>query len=652
MLIDDTNLFLPLTEDQASALAQGTSFPKDCFASWTYPEVAATAVIQQVSAMSSGDAAATQCERLLSQLLSTARIIDAESGPRTFATAMAARFDRLKFAAGVELLPSIRTRFLDQYALAKRAYLLDDGSWDFTFSTQHKNAISPFTEEFVSKGGAPFVLTDSQARSFRVLKGELDEDLHIQALAGTGKTFLIERMVDLLCNYKPLILAMTKPQVHAVLTRIGPERAIGMTFGEFALEILQRDATCPSRLKWRSTTKSKVDDQVVATELHILPVGSLTPAQVASIALTMVSRYCASPDVEINESHIPSIGEKLVELDRAALVEYANRVWSEVREPRYVPNKLPVFYYHRQKQLSLSLEARIPEAFSHIIIDEAHDLPVPVHQFLSRAGVPLITLADSCQRLDGRVIRPSGRVRSKEIFQSVRAGRQIETAINTLIDQNPLIRVHLMEGNRVRDTKTVFYDHLDIPSEPTTILVQSDWGLFEYCQRLSAKGAPFAILPGSVEGFRRFVTACIRLYRDNIRPSYGPLFHYRTWVQLRNEKGETDPAFNRIDRMLQKGYSDRDFEQLLMNQVGPESARYLVGRVSDAKNMEVDSVMLTPDLLTSTSYADRVSVARHFAALYVGGTRARYRLYVPGHLREWASEQAAKAARGGGETSL
>lgn len=642
---DIIKLFIPITAQQANQLAEGEVLPSESFADWSIAEVAATAVIQHAPALANDPSGATKCERLLSQLIDTARSIETEQGNGAFAAAMAIRFDRAKFSSGVACLERMHIRFLDAEAIAEGSFLSSSGAWCFDFTPRHERSLNPFTEEFVSPGGSPFVLTDSQARSFRVFVGELDEDLHLQALAGTGKTYLIERMVDLLANYKPLILAMTGAQVEAVMKRVG-YRAQGRTFGEFAMEILQNDPTCPSRLRWRSTTKAKIDDQVLAEELHMLPIGRMTPAQVASVALTMVSRYCSSGEPEINEGHIPRTGEQLGPTDKAALVEYASRVWREVCEPRYMPTKLPVFYYHQQKQLSLSAEARVPEEYTHIIIDEAHDLPVPVQQFLSRCGIPVITLADACQRLDGRLVSPGAHVRSREIFNSVRAGRQVEAAINTLIDRNPLVRVHPMEGSRLRDTRTVFYDNLDIPQEPTTILVQSDWGLFEYCQRLSSQNAPFAILPGSVGNFHRFVTSCINLYLEGKRPTYGPLFRYRSWDQLRNDKGETDPAFNRIDRMLQKGYSDRDLDQLLMSQVSLDKARYLVGKVVDAKNMEVDSVMLTPDLLTVAGPGDRLGVARHFAALYTGGTRARYRLYVPGNLREWASDQAEAAQSG------
>jgi len=643
MLADTFSFFFPLSDSQAKKLTGGALSSLENLADMSLPELAAVSVIQQIPLMTNAGKSAASFERLLSQVITTSNEIDVQSGAGTFAKIVAARFDSSLFGSGVERLPSIGARLMDDKALAERAYLKADGSWDFGFSSRYRSILDPFTEEFVTPGFEPFLLTDSQARTFRIFMGELDENLHLQALAGTGKTFLIERMVDLLSAYKPLILAMTKAQVDVVLRRVGPHRSTGLTFGEFASRMLQQDISCPSRLRWHSTNRAKVDLQVVASELHILQIGDMSAPQVASVAMAMVSRYCYSADIHITEDHIPNVGEKLTDIERAALVEYARRIWAEVREPRYLPDKLPVFYYHRQKQLSLAVDPPAPQGYTHIIIDEAHDLPIPLQQYLARTGLPVITLADACQRLDGKVSRPFENVRSREIYQSVRAGRQIETAINTLINQNPIVRVHPLEGSRVRDTRTIFYDGLDIPSDPTTILVDSEWGLFEYCQRLSAKKAPFALLPGAVNDFDKFVKSCIRLYRDNIRPSYGSLFRYRSWEELRIAKGQSDPAFCRVDRMLQKGYTERDFDHLLLSQVSLDAARYFVGRVVDAKNMEVDSVMLTPDLLRSSGGRSRTEVAKRFAALYTGGTRARYRLYVPGHLRDWAAEQAAKA---------
>jgi hypothetical protein len=67
-----------------------------------------------------------------------------------------------------------------------------------------------------------------------------------------------------------------------------------------------------------------------------------------------------------------------------------------------------------------------------------------------------------------------------------------------------------------------------------------------------------------------------------------------------------------------------------------------LGRVEDARNMELDSVMLTPDLLTPVKKNDVPSASRTFSALYTGGSRARFEVIVPGYLRDWALDQTIK----------
>ncbi|CAM5356527.1 hypothetical protein SSTU70S_05532 [Stutzerimonas stutzeri] len=86
----------------------------------------------------------------------------------------------------------------------------------------------------------------------------------------------------------------------------------------------------------------------------------------------------------------------------------------------------------------------------------------------------------------------------------------MEAAVNTLIEQNPVVDVHPLEGSREQDTRVVFYSRPFIPEQPTTILVWSEWGMFEWFQRLANAKAQFSLLPGC-EG--RFQVVCPRLHR-------------------------------------------------------------------------------------------------------------------------------------------
>ncbi|MCL7463348.1 hypothetical protein [Pseudomonas sp. NW5] len=98
-------------------------------------------------------------------------------------------------------------------------------------------------------------------------------------------------------------------------------------------------------------------------------------------------------------------------------------------------------------------------------------------------------------------------------------------------------------------------------------------------------------------------------------------------------------AFVRISDMLERGYSSTDFERSLMQLQPGDRAPILLGRVADARNREMDAVMLTPDLLSPTTGSDQRSTQHILSTIYTGATRSRFQLSVPGYLRDWLLDQ-------------
>lgn len=638
--------FLPITDGQLTtmAAAQGPVRIKEIMSAWSVATVAAATVLQNLTSFQGQSNPQFKIEKKLAELISVAISLEGTHPPGTFHDLMAQRLNILPLIQGAELAPDLGIRLMDQELLEAEGYLLRSGEWDLDFCTRHSKDVNPYTEQFATNTGKTFSLTNQQARSFKVFCNEPDESMHIQGLAGTGKSFLIERMIDSLSRYRPLVLAYTKVQLAALMSRIGAERVTGVTFGELAQTLLERDKTkLNRRAGHRALPRHQVAFDVVASRLGFGQVNVLRPEQVASLCARMVSRFCFSQDAGIHEGHIPKMDLNLTGADKAVLVSYATFLWEQTIEPTDKGYDLPLRGYHRIKHLSLDPEAYIDPEYTHLIVDEAHDLSWPMTSFLDRCTQPLITLGDACQRLDCSVSKRAAWVRQREVTHSIRAGRQIEGVINSLIDQNPLVRVSPIEGSRQRDTRILYYDRADIPERPTTILVSSEWGLFEWFQRLGSANAPFSLLPGAEPTFRRFILDCIELYHNKVRPTHSALFRFTTWRALQSEYGKTDLAFTRIYRMLKKGYSTRDFEASLLKLDTTGRAKIKLGRVVDAKNMEIDSVMLAPDLLADIQSGDRLGAGRAFAALYTGGTRARYELIVPGHLRDWASDQSARA---------
>lgn len=638
-------LYLPMSEAQAEQLSTPAASPLQTFEGWESPQIASVALIQNLPTLAGKPKSSAIIEKGIADLIDIAADLSANHAPGTFADLIAQRFNGDAFRRGLSLMSKLKIRFMDEGTLAGRDYL-NGQRWDDTFCSRHSERLDPAKVIFHTVQGEPFALSSEQARTFRVLQSEPDESIHIQAFAGTGKTYMIERLITTLANCRPLLLAFTRVQLDALLQRVGPDRVTGMTFGELADYVLRRDPDVyyhePGR---RASPRHQVAPQVIASRLGFTAVNRLSPAQVAATCAKMVSKFCSGSDASINEAHIPKLGFALNTVEQAVLVHYANDLWTQTISPTDHRFDLPLRGYHRIKQMSLVNDALIGLEYTHIIVDEAHDLSWPMASFLDRCPQPVISLGDAYQRLDGLVAKRAGNIRQREVTNSIRAGRQVEGVINALIDKNPLFKLGVFEGNRGKDTRVLFYDRADIPTRPTTILVSSEWGLFEWFQRLGNAGAQFSLLPGAVATFRRFILDCIELFNSNARPTHSALFRYARWEDLHADMDQNNLSFHRIDRMLRKGYCAKDFEASLLALDASGSAPIKLGRVIDAKNMEIDTVMLAPDLLTEIRPGDRFAAGSAFAALYTAGTRARHQLIVPGHLKDWASDVSSKAVK-------
>lgn len=635
-------LYVPLLSTQADLLvdAAASSVPL-LLAKWDVPQLASVAVIQNLPSLAGKSKSDTIAEKALAELISVGVSLSETHPPGAFASLIASRFNRESFERGLTLMAQLRLRFLDQETLEARQFLAGS-QWNFSFCAAHAQRLNPLPNVFETPAGKVFCLSHQQSRTFRVIQAEPDESIHIQGLAGTGKTHMIERLIESLSSCRPLLLAFTAVQLKALMRRVGSDNVRGMTFGELATYVLERDARYRAPGK-RASSRHQLSSYEIASRLGFRPIGSLSPAQVASLCARMVAAFCSGTDAILSEHHIPR-GLVFSPVDRVMLVEYAQTLWEQTAEPTDPRHQLPLRGYHRIKHMTLLHEAVIGEEFTHIIVDEAHDLSWSLASFLDRCSQPVITLGDACQRLDGRFFARSTALRKHEITHSIRAGRQIESVINPLINQHPVLQLEPLHGNTDIETKVVYYDKPDVPEGPVTILVDSEWGLFEWFQRLASAGAKFSLLSGAVSTFRLFILDCIDLFHEGVRPTHSGLFRYTRWDDLRADMCDKSSSFQRIDRLLSKGYSSAEFEASLLNLDASGDAKILLGRVMDARNSEIGTVMLAPDLLGAVGPGDRTAASCAFNALYTGGSRARHKLIVPGYLRDWASDVATKAS--------
>jgi hypothetical protein len=642
-IISDDHYFLPLSPETAHQLVQS----HHDLVSLQVPELAAVLLIQNLPSLVRAGQTAPRIEAALAKALSAGMDMNVEHGAQIFADAVAERFSLVAFKEGLSLLDGLMFNLLEADEITERKYLKSDGSWDFSFRIEHAAELNPLKEAVATESGETIFLTTPQFRIFKTLRSELDEHLNLQGLAGVGKTSMISTLLEYLKPEETLLLAHTSQQLTALTARLGSKNFVGMTFGQLASQLLFTSPTIyrrPERQRYQPTYQ--MADVDVANILNFQPVGGFSTKRVADICRRTVQSFCYSSSKEISADNIPVVEGSLSEVDRAALLGYSNLMWQEITQPRLLfegrKTHLPIRVYHLLKLLSLDTGIALSlTTYRHILIDEAHDLSAPLLQFLDRCPQATCTLGDVCQRLDGLPARRGAHVRQREISQSVRSGRQMEAILNPLIAAHPRAGLAPLVGARDKKTIIEYYDRSGIPDDGTSILVKGEWGLFEWFQRLASAGASFCMMPESAKQLRRFVYDCIELYHHGSPPKHAVLFRHSTWESLATTYAN-DHSFKTIEAMLERGYSSNDFDRSMEKIDRTGNAKILLGRVSDARSLEMDKVMLGRDLLSSIRKGDIDEAAKVFAGLYTGSSRARYKLIVPGHMRDWMVDQSAK----------
>jgi hypothetical protein len=167
------------------------------------------------------------------------------------------------------------------------------------------------------------------------------------------------------------------------------------------------------------------------------------------------------------------------------------------------------------------------------------------------------------------------------------------------------------------------------------------WGLFEWAQRLTSQGVDFELLR-TQNDLNMFVSDCIELYQSGTRARHGALFRFDTWESV-GDSHHDNAGFQRIDRLLRRGYSFDHWTKVLAKVVGRSPHGYALGLVEDARNREFESVMLTPDVAEQAWGARASAIGASGSAVYVAVTRAQRWLIVPLRLREWIEEISSRS---------
>lgn len=555
-----------------------------------------------------------------------------------------ALFERKCLIAGIKAMYVANVRFVDQVTLDERKYLDSSGQWDYGFNTTYKpEDTTPF--QFSTTMDSVF-LSAEQCRAISVIGSDIVEPIHLEGYAGSGKTHIVRAILSLLedRHVKPeniLLLAYTANQARALTAKLPPQyHAQGKTFGYIAQRMLPDDFR--HLKKARKTYHLNPND--VIRYFGLQTTSGMSAKEIAAAITLTVYRFCHSAESFVGEAHLPAKikmwtkgGYRDSGILKQLVVMSAQQFWNKVMDCNNRDLPIPKRDYYCIKLASL-LGCQFPELLSHVLLDEAHDLSPPMRQIIENSSCCCITLGDRYQNLAGNFQRRARVSRELEMSRSFRAGVSLAQLINPIISSHPLVQTCSFSGSQDIFTAVEYYKTPKVPDSPATILVSDEWALWAWIQRVAAKRCRFSLISDGNE-LNAFVEGIIKLKTHNIRPSHRLLSRFGDWDSL-VAACQHKMSFQRIVEMLDKHYSLDDWMTSKTLMANDGKAAYALGMASDARNLEFNRLMLTPDIVSLTGGKDLQGpeLAKLRSTLYVAATRVKFELLVPIELREWIEE--------------
>lgn len=620
-------VYLPVSQETCRALLETPALE-----TLSDPELAAVLVVQNL-AQASGKVDARGAEKVLGRLLAWA--VD---GPHTADVGLLSEarrlFDARKLYFGLEVIKGSNLHLLGADEVAAGDYLLTNGKWDFDFRIRRYHDGNPFSQRVTTGFDRERWLTVEQDKLLKVIRANLDEDIHVQGYAGIGKSYLLGALMDCLPRGRVLALARTPAKLGTLRQRMGldAQAKLGMTFGQLARALLKDAQPASARSVVRGPGKRRL-----AEELGIVGLRQYDAEHALDICLEVLHAYCESRDYSLSSRHLPFFRQALTGMDAQVLLEYASRLWRYLQANPAWGAQTGFEALLLIKRASLA-GCSVPTRFSHVIIDESQDLPASLLQVIERGRQVLITLGDEYQKAVGEVVRRERQVRHKDMAFAVRSGPKIERLINPLIGMHSHKSKVAFEAARNVDVGIEHFPEGFVPPEGCVVLGASRWDIMRWAMELAECGCllDFPDWPD----MRRFMATAIGLFRAAF---YGPghdaagphahFAHLLDWQQVRDAE-RFDGAFRWVEARLEGGYKLADLT-VLESRVSAQRASITLMMAEEAGGLEFDQVLLTPELMSTEPFKDAYAFDARICAVYIALSRARRQLYLPYDVEEW-----------------
>lgn len=525
-----------------------------------------------------------------------------------------------------------KLRLINADSVSKRSYLRS-GRWDYHFRARYVGDLYPATHY-----GIDNLVTGDQLKALSLVRSGLEDPIHFEAYAGSGKSFLVTQIPEVVQSMgirsdEILILVQKKHQIENLPRRLLKNHTC-MSHAHLVYGMMARG---PGVQRHRSAANMPSHSQQIIDHLGIQPIGQHNVQTLLNVAFSTIKTYCYSADDYISSEHLPRwvIDNRYADnVQRDFVLRYmvslAENIWNMVLHP-VDGIEIPIWTYHQIKLVALSGEVINPK-FRLILMDETHDLDPVMAQILGRSPQFIITFGDRFQGIRKPVFALNAR--QIQIKNSFRSPALFESSINSVLNKHRYQKTDEFIGNQELPANIIYYDQEVIPDKPCAIYVSDLWSLWAWMYRLAEAHIPFRTITPEYE-IRQFVLDVFALRNFKTKPIHRLLIKYWSYDRLAKDFAD-NASFAFIQDLIDHGYEPKNWSADCKNFVSG-SGTYAVGLIADGRNMEQDRIMLTSDSVDLLwNQRKDIDYDRH-SALYIGLTRAKFQLILPEIMYDFVS---------------
>lgn len=582
-----------------------------------------------------------QLHRLLARL-----IMETREQPKLLINKLLCEFTAERFQEGVVALEHGKGSFLHpDFPVDFQRELLTtaDGQpgWNYHFAAAYQQRKQGMQPVGWLTADSELSASAEQNRLLQEISANAEESIQVQGYAGTGKTWLLSMLLQLLPASSTLLVARNRSQARALQQRI--KGMTGMVVQVKTLTELLGELDTPlASTRYLSKGRALSIEQLLdGIQLPLLPEQSQLQAR--QLVRDGLLRFAMSGDAQVQPRHIPRRYRVATLTTVMIWVAQIQAVWEQLCSATDARHYPLVFQQPLLMWKTLALhQVPLKAQYTHVVLDEAHDLAEPVRQVLRHGEQAVITMGDDYQGLLGQSVLAAAHLHQRYLSCSQRSSRHLDPMINGMLEKHSLPLLAGFSGQRQERTRIEYFSDLVFPTGDSCHFIVAD-SLDMLARLLQYRGRKAcSLLASDFMAARDCARGLIQL-RLGLPCSTGELQRFASWAELLEELQPERAAQLKVlsawlDEVTRRSLSDAGVEQAVNALMALASkhahAEITLVTLASAKNHEFHQVAVS-DVFAPTDDGSDEQLSAQINSLYTACTRVQSKLWLPEQVRDF-----------------